>query len=130
MHLIGAEYLRFLISGTLRTVAIYLLYLGLLRLVDYQVAYAIAYVAGIALAYLLDTRYVFRSTWSWRSFLRFPIVYVVQYLLGVALLWLLVERFGADEALAPIFILAVLVPVTFAMSRLIVRKPAPGTPAP
>ena len=123
MKSISAEYARFLVSGAVRTAVIYGLYLALLIVLDYQVAYGIAYLAGIVLAYALDTRFVFRSEWSWRGFLQFPLVYVAQYLVGVALLWFLVERLGIDPAVAPILVLVVLVPLTFLMSRSVLRSP-------
>src|SRR5258706_116832 len=53
MRLIGAEYARFLVSGTLRTLAIYALYLELLRLMDYQLAYFVAVLACLVCALAL-----------------------------------------------------------------------------
>lgn len=120
MRLLESEFVRFLIAGTANTLLIYLLYLLLLLVANYGTAYSVSYLAGIVLAYWLATRYVFRTAWSWRQFVRFPSVYLVQYLGGLALMLLFVEYFAIDERIAPWIIVAVQVPMTFLLSKRIV----------
>ena len=52
---ISSPFLRFLVSGGVNTLGTYLLYLALLVLLPYWLSYAIAFVSGIALAYVLST---------------------------------------------------------------------------
>jgi len=120
MMLFESEFVRFLIAGTANTLLIYLLYLLLLLVANYETAYSVSYLAGIVLAYWLATRYVFRTAWSYRQFVRFPSVYLVQYLSGLALMLLFVEYFAIDERIAPWIIAAVQVPMTFLLSKRIV----------
>jgi putative flippase GtrA len=120
MRLFESEFVRFLIAGTANTLLIYLLYLLLLLVANYETAYSVSYLAGIILAYWLATRYVFRTAWSWRQFVRFPSVYLVQYLSGLALMLLFVEYFAIDARIAPWIIVAVQVPMTFLLSKRIV----------
>lgn len=120
------EFGRFLASGAAQTVASYLLYLALLAFTHYQVAYTLSFAAGIVMAYALNTYYVFRTPWSWKSFLQFPSVYVVQYLTGIALMWLLVDRLGVDDRIAPWLIVVAQIPLTFLLSRRIIAQRRSG----
>ena len=65
----------------------------MLTFLPYLAAYAISYLLGIVLSYLLLTRFVFRAPPRLSTAVRFPLVYVAQYLLGSAVLALLVEAF-------------------------------------
>ena len=58
---------------------------------------------------------------SWRSFLQFPLVYVAQYLLGVVMLVLLVDWLGLPKAFGPPVVTLLLLPLTFLLSRLVLK---------
>lgn len=124
---VGSEALRFLVAGAVNTLLTLLLYWGLLRFLSYAVAYTIAYVAGIGLAYWLNARFVFRVAASARTFAMFPLVYVVQYLLGLATLYAAVEWLGIPRAVAILVSIALTIPVTFVLSRTILKTPRPQT---
>ncbi len=115
------EAARYLVAGGVNTAVTYLLLLAALRVLEYRVAYTVVYVAGIAFAYWLQSRYVFGAPLRWRTGLAFPLVYVVQYAAGLAVLWLLVGRFGVPEAWAALAAIAVNVPVGFVLSRALLR---------
>ena len=119
------EVSRFILVAGFNTIATYLLYVGLLRFCDYRVAYSTSYATGIVLSYLLNTRFVFRRRLAWSSAIRFPLVYVVQYVVGLILLTLLVQRAHVPPAIAAIIVVAASVPLTFVLSRLVIRR-APG----
>ena len=123
---IRREALRFLIAGAVNTVVTYALYLVLLPLLNYTIAYTIAYVAGIALAYALNTRYVFQVQRNARGMALFPLVYVVQYLLGVVTLRLTVGEFGVPQEFALLASIAVTVPATFLLSRFVLKSRTAG----
>jgi len=108
---------RFLVAGVLNTALTYLLYVLLLQVVSYRVAFTLAYVAGILVSYALSARFVFRKQTSWRSFLRFPFVYLAQYLAGLLLVSLLVEWLSVPAWLAPLVALLVTIPLTYVLSR-------------
>ena len=111
------EALRFLVAGVVNTTITYLLYYVLLAWMGYLPAYTIAYVFGIALAYALNTRFVFRVTRTLSGAIAFPLVYVVQYLVGALILALAVHILGIAQQFALLVSLAVTVPLTFAFSR-------------
>jgi putative flippase GtrA len=115
------EAFRFLIVGALNTIVGYGVFLLLLNWLRYEVAYAIAYVAGIAVSYIFNALFVFRQPLRPRAALYYPLVYLVQFLLGLALLRLLIEMLNVPLWMAPAVVIVLTMPVTFLMSRIIVR---------
>jgi Predicted membrane protein len=112
---------RFLISGGINTALTYLIYLALVPFMAYTLAYSASYVAGIVIAYVINTRFVFQARMQARSALLYPLVYVAQYAAGVVLLALLVEALGVDERIAPAAVIVLTIPLTFILSRVIIR---------
>lgn len=113
----------FAVSGGLNTLATYLLYLLLLNFLHYQAAYATSFIAGILLGYALSTRFVFRTNHSWVKFSLFPLVYLISYSAGALVLALSVTRLGIDLRLAPLVSACVTLPLSFALSRLVLLSP-------
>jgi putative flippase GtrA len=122
---VGREFGRFLIAGAINTALTYGLYLILLDPLGYFVAYSVAYVVGIVVSYFLVSRFVFRTSTSLAGFFRYPLVYVAQYLVGTLVLWMCVELAGVGKEIALLASIAATVPVTFAISRLVLN-PRPG----
>lgn len=122
--MISREFLRFLAVGLANTAFSYGLYLLLDLWLPYKIAYSIAYVCGIIFSYFLNARWVFKTVVSLKTFFAFPLVYVVQYVLSMLGLHLLVELFSVPEKLAPIIVIVLTIPVTFLVSRVIVKKPS------
>jgi putative flippase GtrA len=117
MRSIDASVTRFLMAGMVNTGLTYGTYLLLLQVSPYGVAFTIAFVLGIFLSYLLNTRFVFRRPASWRSFFRFPLIYIAQYLLGLLLVSFCVEWMNMAEWLAPLIALVVTIPLSYLLSR-------------
>lgn len=114
-------WLRFLAGGLLNTGLTYGLYFLLQKLFFYQVAYAIAYATGIVFSYWFNARIVFRTPLSWKGLMTYPLVYVVQYGSSALLLGIFIERLGIPPALAPLLVLVLMIPLTFFLSRWILR---------
>jgi putative flippase GtrA len=112
----------FIVAGLINTAASYLCYLVLLRWLDHQFAYAVAFVFGIGLSYVLNARFVFRARPTVRRTLLFPLVYVVQWAVGAALLEVLVARAGIDARLAPLFVIVVTIPLSFLLARWVLTR--------
>lgn len=115
------EVFRFLIGGVLNTVIGYGGYLLLLHWLRYEAAYTVSYIVSVAVSYLFSALVVFRQPLSARAALRYPLVYLVQFLLGLVLLKLLVEALHVSTWLAPLLVSVLTIPVTFLLSRVIVR---------
>lgn len=119
MKFISARFARFLLVGLANTLVGYVLYLGANHFMDYRWAYTISYVLGIGISYLLNSWFVFREPLSMASLLKFPAVYVVQYAVGLAVVWLFVSRMELHEALAPLVVVPITVPLTYVLSRFV-----------
>jgi putative flippase GtrA len=118
---IGSSFLRFLLGGAVNTVLTYALFLVLDRFLHHSIAYTLAYLGGIALAYVLAAKFVFRTGFELRSALRFPGVYVVQYLYGLAALSLLIETLRVPSEIAMLLVIATSVPLTFVLTKYAVQ---------
>lgn len=114
--------LRFGLSGAANTIATWLLFVLLLTWLPYQLAYGVAYVTGIGTGYLLATLFVFSETPTARGLLAYPLVYVVQYALSAALLFAVVDWLDVPVRIAPLVVAVLVFPVTFVMSRIVVRR--------
>lgn len=125
MKLVGQvwerEFVRYVFIGGVNTGIGQLSYWLLLPLLPYQLAFSITYILGILLSYVLNARIVFRQPLSWKKLLQFPVVYIVQYLCGLIFLHFAVEVFQVSEQIAPLMWIALSVPLTFVISRFILR---------
>ena len=122
MKSIRGEAVRFVVFGGINTVLTYAIYRCILFAAPYGVAYSLAYVIGVLSAYYFNSRYVFRTSMSVKRLLKYPVVYIVQYGLGIGLLYVLVDVSGVSDKIAPLVVIALTVPATFMMSRVIILR--------
>lgn len=113
---------RFLIAGGLNTGLTYLLYLGLLCLMPYAWAYSITYVLGIGIGYALNSLWVFKKSPSFLRAAAYPLTYGINYILGLTVLWLLIELTHIPKEIAPIFVVAISVPVMYFTTKSIFQE--------
>lgn len=111
------EWASFVAVGILNTGLSYGLYLLLGLVIDYRFAYALAYIFGIIVSYCFNSKLVFKTAFSLRGFLLFPLVYLVQAALATLALQMVVDTWHVDTRTAPLLIAAVLIPVTYALSK-------------
>lgn len=114
--------LRFLASGAANTLASYALYLLLLRFVPYRWAYSLAYAAGVALAYVLYRYYVFKASGGKFGPIMVVVIYFFQYCLGLGLVSIWGQWLGLPLVFAPVFAIALSIPVTYVLSRGVFRN--------
>ncbi|GAA3088799.1 GtrA family protein [Streptosporangium carneum] len=120
------QFARFLVGGTVNTCTGYGLFLVLSWWLPPSAAYSVTYVFGVAFSYAINTFFVFRTRASVGSAARFPLAYLLSYLVGLALLTALTGA-GLDSRIAMVVVMAVNVPLTFVMTRRVLRG---GTRAP
>jgi|GEM_PF-459641 len=118
---------RFLTSGAFNTLATYLLYLVLLRQLHYQVSFTIAYASGIALAYAMNRYFVFRQPGGRAGPVLVATIYIGQYFLNLALVNVWVRWLSAPAALAPLFAVALTLPLTYLLNRRVFRVGSSGS---
>jgi len=112
-----AQFIRFVGVGGINTATTYILYLLLLYIVDYKIAYTATYIIGIAFAYWLNLKYVFHQQGSTKKVMLYPLVYLVQYLLGIFILYITIEKMGISEMIAPIIVIVATIPLTFILTK-------------
>jgi putative flippase GtrA len=123
MKFTKGESVRFLVAGSINTLATYLSYLALLGVTSYPIAFSVSFVAGIFIAYGLNTLYVFQVPLSRRKLFQYPLIYAFQYVAGMLLLAILVDGLGVDARFAPLVNVLLLTPVIFMLNKwLLVRK--------
>ena len=115
------EQLRFVFAGGLNTALSYVIYLLALLFVNPQIAYTVSFVIGVLTSYVLHLKLTFRAAHNWRKIVAYPLVYGVQYFIGLLILNAVIAA-GIGAEWAPIFILAVSVPIAFLLSRFILRR--------
>lgn len=123
------RWLLFGLGGGLTTSFTYLIYLSLNHLIDYQWAYFIGYFLGVLLAYWFNTVIVFKAELHWKGLFTYPLIYVLQYLISAALLGTLVEQFNISQQLAPLLVIAAMVPLTYYLNKLVIGLSNKRNPA-
>jgi putative flippase GtrA len=92
-----------------------------MQLLDYKTAYSAAYLAGVAIAFVVSRTFVFRTHNGWRSLALFPLVYIAQYGVSLAVVWAWVEVVRLPKVVAPLAAIAVTVPLTYLLSKVVFR---------
>ncbi len=121
MKYMNKPFIKYLLSGGFNTLVTYLMYLLLLNIMNYNMAYSISYVAGILLSYYLNSVFVFQEKISLRKFIKYPVVYIVQYLINLVLLNILIEYAGLSTKIVPIITIVITIPITFLLTKFIIK---------
>lgn len=116
------KFVKFLGAGVINTIASYMVYAFLVMFINYQIAYAIAFVFGIVLSFILNTKYVFQVQQTMKKFVLFPLVYLVQYLLGAFMMNFIIEIVGINKFFAPLVVTVCLLPVSYLLSKRILAS--------
>lgn len=115
--MIAREALRYLAAGGANTLVTWALYLGLLQVLDYRLAYVLAFVAGIGLSFVLLRHLVFARPGKRHSLAWLAASQVLQLGLGLAVVQAWVGWLHAPAWLAPLAAIAVCVPLMFFLQR-------------
>lgn len=118
------EFITFAVFGGINTAVTYGVYVLCVRAMPYKAAYTASYVFGIVLSYCLNARFVFGERLRLSRALQYPLVYVVQYLVGLGVLYVGVEVVGLSKYVAPLVVVVLTLPVTYALSRYVIKRPS------
>ena len=94
------RFARFVVVGAANTAVSYGVYLVLLLVIDYRVAYTVAYLAGLVFGYWAQARLVFRAPLGTRSAVAYVATYAAMYLASLFMLWVSVDLLGVPKPLA------------------------------
>ena len=112
------EFRRFLITGCINTGATFLLYQVLLLMMPYWLAFTVSYCSGILFSWTVNSLYSFSVSPQLSRLLPYAAVAIANYLIGLQILTWLVETVGLHAAIAPLIVIALLVPLSFIGTRL------------
>lgn len=115
------QILRFVIAGAINAGLSVLVYQAALFVMPHGPAYVLAYLAGIAIAYVLYSRQVFDAPLGTKRFAVFAVFYMVSLAVGTVLNGVLIEMFGVTERLAIFITIALMLPVNYLGSRFCLR---------
>lgn len=116
------DLIKFVVGGGINTAFTYGVYFGLQVIMPYQAAYTFAFALGIVFSYWFNSTIVFKTPVNWKGFMTFPLVYLIQYVLSAILLVFFVEQIGVNQLFAPLFVIIVTVPITFILTRWLLRR--------
>lgn len=122
MKNLNKEFLKFIVSGALNTLATYIIYLLLLNFISYSISYTVSYISGIFLSYYLNSLFVFKEKLSLKKFLKYPIVYIVQYIINLFMVFLFVEKMGFSARFVPLVVILITLPITYLLSKIIIKE--------
>lgn len=122
MNYMNNQFVRFFVIGVINTLGTYIIYLLMLLLFNHNTAYTIAYVLGILMAYVLNSKFTFKVEFSLKRMLQYPMVYLVQYLINIVMLNIFVLKYGVNDRIAPIIVIVISIPITFLLSKFILIR--------
>jgi putative flippase GtrA len=109
------------IAGAINAGLSVLVYQAALFVMPHGPAYVLAYLAGIAIAYVLYSKQVFDAPMGTRRFAAFAVFYMMSLAVGTLLNVALIEMIGISERLAIFITIALMLPVNYLGSRFCLR---------
>ena len=117
------EIIKFVIVGGINTFNYYVVYLLLLKVlnVQYLVSHITGFIVALIISYYLNCYFVYKVQPTLRKFLQFPITQLVNVGMQTLLLFIFVRFFHINSVIAPFGGLIITIPVTFILSKYILR---------
>lgn len=114
----GSQFFRFCINGGVNVIVTLLFYEALLLFFSYKYAYSLQYLIGILIAWLLNSKFTFKSNLSLFRLFLFSVSYALSFIIGLAFLILAINFTGISEKAAPFVIIPIMIPVNFIFSKI------------
>ena len=99
------------------TLVTYLVYIIFLFFTSYLIAFTSSFFLGIIFSYFINSRLVFKRKLDFKRAIFYPIFYFLYYISNLSFLYMFVEVVSIPEEVAPILVLAVMVPVMFIINK-------------
>lgn len=124
MNVINLEFIRFLIVGIINTGNYYVIYLVLHVFLasNYMIAHIIGFIISMVLSFFLSSYFTFKVKPTVVKFLQFPLTQLFNISVSSIMIYLFVEYLFIDSRIAPIVSLFITVPLTFIITRKILKK--------
>ena len=117
------EYVRFVSFGCLNTLFCFLIYYsGIMLGLNYALANSIAWIAGVLVAFFLNSTFVFRKRYEHRRLLSFVGWNVLSLIVSTAVLSVLIKIFNVDPIMASVVAIPVVVAANYLTAKFIIFK--------
>ncbi|HEY0329448.1 MAG TPA: GtrA family protein [Rhodopseudomonas sp.] len=116
-HGLKRQFSRFVGVGVVNSVATFVLYQMLLLAMPYWLAFTLSFAAGLVFGMIAGARLVFGRKINLVSAASFSAYYVFSYALSLLILMVVVDRLQISARLAPLIVIAIMVPLNFLGSR-------------
>ena len=118
-HFFTKEFLIFLVIGSVKTLnGTFLSWLYGFAVPDANVAFNLGYITANAVAYWMNSVFVFPEPLSWNRFLRFAISYIPNYIIQNIIVLIFYNWLGFPPVASYLIAAALGVPVTFLCVKL------------
>ena len=114
------EFVRFAMVGLIATGIHYGIYYFLNLFINVNVAYTIGYLVSWLANLYLTAHFTFKSTLSFKKGVGFAVSHLVNYILHMLFLNLFLA-IGVSEEIAPLFVFALVIPVSFLLVRFVFK---------
>ncbi|RIL33795.1 GtrA family protein [Staphylococcus gallinarum] len=120
------EIIKFIIVGGINTIDYYIVYLFLLKILglNYLISHLSGFIVSFIISYYLNCYFVYKVTPTWKKFIQFPITQVINMGMQTLLLYIFVQWFQVSSVIAPFVGLIITIPITFILSKYILRDEA------
>ena len=120
-----SSFFCFALVGAINTGFSFIIYILLLRLdLYYILASILAYIAGIAVSYLLNTKFVFKEEKTIKNLSKFVSVYLTALAINTGLLYALVNLIGFNPVLGQIGVTCLVLFYNYVLQKLWTFKKA------
>ena len=116
------SFIKFLVVGATNTLVGYIIYLFLLSMMPYSIAYTCTFILSIGISYLLNSTLVFNAKHSLKKILKFPLIYLMQYCLGLCTLTFLVSFANINQKVAPLIVVLITTPITYILMKRVFKN--------
>jgi putative flippase GtrA len=115
---------RFLAFGVFNTLVTYAIYCVLVIWLHAQLAYALVFVLGIAIAYVGNAAWVFRARMRWAMLLPYAGIYLATYFMNAGLIHVLMAQAGVGPRVALAIALVIVTPLSFLLNHAVLGRDA------
>jgi putative flippase GtrA len=122
VHAYKIPSIRFLIVGGTNFFVTYAVYLAVLLVLNYAMAFSISFVAGLIFTSVLTIRHTFAAQLTMARVAVYGAYYLLYFAANFGLIKMLVEGYDMDVKWAPLLSLAALTPVHFLLSKALVGR--------
>lgn len=114
-------FIKFVFVGGFNTLNYYSLYLILVFFIPYLYAHIIAFIYSAFVSYFLTSIFTFNEKPNLKTFIAFPLTILPNLILSTVGSYTLVKTGLMDEKFATIFMMIIIIPVTYVISKIVFK---------